>query len=482
MLLKFESKSACVLSEYEKSLYYYTKCGDLMVLGVAVVESSVSQHTLDVDVVRRGLNFMKKRHPLLRAHLEHEPPNEDVYLIINKLEESVDCELEWVNIETRDELNFKLEQFNSKMFHYDSKCLLWRCKVIRFLENNNEKYAVCLQIPLFITDGLNIIALLVELVNILNALAVDKVCDEMKIELDLVDNLNVMTEKSHLFTEKQKKGIESKRGDQHNDFVLDKKFKSNTDMGLKINLIKFDRDVTNKLMKMCKEKNTKPTGFMNAAVLYALNELYLENGLKFPSNISCGIPINLRTRYQPNLDFSHVRFQVCLSKINLDSRDFGRFRNVWKDSEYINREIEKSASMEDGSLFLTTHDLESIKEFNSAIRALLNSDVKSSGLPAAVAHGNTTDLIFSNTGKWVFDSKRQFVRPWHIVETYYGDSMSSTPSLLSALIFHLAFWNGELQFLLSSSRSSIAPCFTDRLVFLFERFVSNCIANYVNIN
>jgi hypothetical protein len=478
MILKFESKCFCVLSEYEKSLYYYTKCGDLMVLGVAIINNSSQRQTLDVDLVKRGLKFMKKRHPLLRAHLEHEPSNEDVYLIINKLDESAECELEWKTIESRDELNQELETFNCKMFHYEKKCLLWRCKVVEFKENDALKYAICLQIPLFITDGINITALLVELVNIINAILVDKVCDEMKTELELVDNLNIMTEKSKLFTEKQRKGVELKRNEQNNDFVLDKKFKSNAEKGLKINMMKFDRDVTNKLMKMCKEKNTKLTGLMNAAVLYALNDLYLENGLKFPQNISCGIPVNLRIRYQPNLEFSQVRFQVCLSSINLDSSDFGRFKNIWTDSDYVNKQIEKSACMDDGSLFLTTHDFESIKEFNSAIRAFLTSDARSSGVQTALAHGNTTDLIFSNTGKWVCDRMKQFVGPWQIAEIYYGDALSSTPCLLSALIFHLAFWNGELQLLLSSSKSSIAPQFTDRLLFLFERFIINCVSNF----
>ncbi len=133
---------------------------------------------------------MKKRHPLLRANISHDPVLKSVNLIIkNKYAEDLD--LEWCRIDSRVFLTKTLEEFNSKLFEYEKKCLLWRCKVIEFKENGINKFCLALVLPLYITDGINITTITIELVNIINSILNDRECEEMRINLDLIDNLHV---------------------------------------------------------------------------------------------------------------------------------------------------------------------------------------------------------------------------------------------------------------------------------------------------
>ena len=146
---------------------------------------------LDENLVRKAMLYMKKRHPLFRANVDHDPISKSVNLIIqNKYTDDVD--LEWCQINSRNFLTKKLEEFNSKLFEYEKDCLLWRCKVIEFKENDMVKYCLALVLPLYITDGINISTLIIEVVNIINSILNNKECEEMRIHLDLIDNLHVI--------------------------------------------------------------------------------------------------------------------------------------------------------------------------------------------------------------------------------------------------------------------------------------------------
>ena len=155
-----------------------------------VIVSSEEGSVLNESLVKKALLYMKKRHPLFRANLVHEKTTKLVNLNIES-KYSDEINLEWSLVDCRKSLIKELEIFSSRLFDYDSKCLLWRCKVIEFLENDCVKYAIVIILPLFITDGINITAITFELVNIINSISNNKECEEMKTQLDLVDNLHV---------------------------------------------------------------------------------------------------------------------------------------------------------------------------------------------------------------------------------------------------------------------------------------------------
>ena len=135
---------------------------------------------------------------------------------------------------------------------------------------------------------------------------------------------------------------------RNNSFKLASEFKILNENGFKINLFKIDKSLTEKLTILAKEKNIKLTSFINTAIFYALRNLYVENNIKFPTDLTCGLPANLRLRYKPNLDFSHIRYQVCLTRFNLTFPYFGEFKSIWDDSKYIDYLIEKSTSIDEG--------------------------------------------------------------------------------------------------------------------------------------
>ena len=469
LITNTENKTIVKLCPYEKSLYYYSRCGDCLVIGIAVIESE-KRTILTSLLVRHALNYLKNRHPLLRAYLEHDKESDEVYLVMRDdiISFSFDeiC-LEWSNVYTKEALTDELEKFNSKKFEYEKKSYLWRAKVVKFNEDDKDKYAVSFVLPLYLTDGLNISCILIELVNIINALLIDKECEEMKVRLELVDNLNVLTSEYKLFSDKQKWAINELRTIQNNNFILDDEFKCN-ELGLKINMLKLNKKLSEKLLAKAKEKNTKLTGMLNAAIVYALRDLYEENGLVFPSDLICGLPANLRIRYQPNLDFSHIRFQVCLAHFNLSRPNFGDFNDIWADARHVNELVEKCTSMEDGSLFLGTHDFESIDLFNRMFKECVDDEERAC---KTMNKTNHCDLILSNLGTYVSSRKKIFQGPFDIKEVYHGDSLQSSPNVISALIFHITFWNREIQILLSSNKSAMGTKYSERLINLLEQII-----------
>lgn len=277
-----------------------------------------------------------------------------------------------------------------------------------------------------------------------------------------------MSSKYNLFTDKQKKVFNELKEHQNNSFKLADKFKCFNEIGLKINLIRMDKFLSDRLIKLSKQNQVKVTGFINTAIIYALRELYQENNLAFPDEISCGMPANLRLRYQPNLDFSNIRFQVCLAHLNLSYPFFGEYKSIWKDSAYVDDLIAKSTSIDDGKLFLTTHDKMAIEHFNRLFEECID---RNRNVCEKMSETNHCDLILSNIGRYVNDRKKLVNGKFKISEIYYGDSLISNPNMLSALILHVSNWNGEIQMLLSSNLAAIGSVFVNRLIYLFKKIL-----------
>jgi hypothetical protein len=464
------------LSEYEKTMFYSLLYGDLNVFGVSVISSAEIEYNLSRETVEQALFYLKKRHPLLRAHIRHDIDSEDVHFVINELKNSPRVELEWSKVDSRDEMVLEIEKFSSKKFKYGPGILTWESKVIEInnQHNNSKPWAICILLPLFVTDGINISTLLVELVNIINSVGTGKECNEMKLDLNLIGSLNDETIKSGFFIEKHEKLLEELKKKRYNSFLLHDEFKKFNESGLKINLMRFDLQTTQLIVKKCKEKNLKMTGFLNSALIYALNSLYNENNLEFPKHFACDIPANFRLRLNPMLDFSHVRDLVFLAKVNFDTPNFGQFRDIWKDAEYINKFIDAGLCTEDGSIFLASHDIDFLMKLNKIWQ---NSLLNESNCDLSSIKGHYSDLVLSNTGRWVYDYKKRVDGPLSINEIYYGDSLTSNPNLSCAVIFHSSYWNKELQVCFSSNKSSIGSIFMDRFAALFEKIVIDSVQN-----
>ncbi len=255
---------------------------------------------------------------------------------------------------------------------------------------------------------------------------------------------------------------------QNNSFKLSEEFKCLNESGLKINLLRIDKLLSDRLIKLSKEKRVKVTGFINSAIIYALRELYQENNLIFPEDISCGMPANLRLRYQPNLDFSHIRFQVCLAHLNLSLPFFGEYKSIWKDSAYVNEMIDQNTCIDNGRLFLTTHDKKAVEHFNRLFEDCFDRHLN---VCKMMSETNHCDLILSNIGTYVYDRKKCVNGKFRISEIYYGDSLISNPNMISALILHVSNWNGEIQMLLSSNLAAIGSIFVNRLIYLFKKIL-----------
>jgi hypothetical protein len=236
--------------------------------------------------------------------------------ILNESESKLNdkIEFEWLNFDNSKSIIECMENFNSTLFNTNDEKLLWRSQLISYNDeknNNTKKYVLNLSIVLYICDGICISTLSLELINILNSLLTGCECDEIKTVLKLAPNLHEVVAEKGLFNKIQQETVEllDKKTDAVK-FVLNDKFKSNSETGLKINLIKLDKNLTKNLLNKCKTNNVRMTGCINTAIFYAIRKLYLMNNLEVPSEFSCEIPANMRLRYQPNNEFHDLRFFV----------------------------------------------------------------------------------------------------------------------------------------------------------------------------
>jgi len=196
-----------------------------------------------------------------------------------------------------------------------------------------------------------------------NALLTNTECDEMKTVLEPSPSLHYLTEKYNMVGSFAKALI--KISDFLNKFLnpvflLSDEFKKYNESGFKLNLNKLNADLTTKILQKAKQNKVKLTGFLSTAIFYALKDLYLENGLKLPKELICALPANLRMRYKPEMSFSDLRAQVCISATIMKKSRF-KFNNIWQDSKYVHHEIEKMTDLKIGTMFLFTHSSKHLK-------------------------------------------------------------------------------------------------------------------------
>jgi hypothetical protein len=455
-----------------ESLFYFSKCGDLNVLGVAIVESE-GNAILDKDTILKALYFMRKRHPLSRAKIEHNLESKEIHFLLRNLDQT-ELDLEWSKLDSRENLIHELESFHSKLFDFESSNLIWGAKCIEFVENSAKKYALCLNLPIFLTDGFNISAFLAEIVNVVNALLSNTECEEMTQDLDYVEDFMVLCESRNLFTDKQRNALDNASKLENNKFLLDEKLKGNEN-GLKINILRIEKSISEQIINQCKNRKEKLTGFFTAIFVYALKDLYSEQKISFPDKIKIGISVNLRIRYQPNLELNQMGNHSTYAYISLDSNKFDQF-NVWSDTKYINDKISEAINIDDASLFVETHNKQESQSYNEKFRnSFQNNSNNIEKVCSDMSEDKSCDLFISNAARYIIDHVKFTNSPFSIKELYFGDSLSSLPPITSSLAFHCSYFNDEQQIMLSSNKSSILSIHTDRLMNLFENIIQNCL-------
>ena len=127
------------LTDYEKIVLNINKLGDLIVMGILLIENEEtnSKVQLTESTVRNALNLLQKRHPFFHAYI-----NENSNLQINEQDYNL-IELEWFDqdqLPNRSEMLTQLESFNTKTFDFPQIKLVWNIQtriLLHTVQTNN---------------------------------------------------------------------------------------------------------------------------------------------------------------------------------------------------------------------------------------------------------------------------------------------------------------------------------------------------------
>ena len=185
---------------------------------------------------------------------------------------------------------------------------------------------------------------------------------------------------------------------------------------------------------------------------------------------------NLRFRVEPNIDFSHMRCFTTYVDANLPYPAFGKFDNIWSDTNLIDKVVAKAVDMQTGTIFKYSHNFDDIQEMNQ----LFSSGNDEKYLSNFIYSINDSDVCLSNTGKYVFNKKQPCPsEPFKIIETYFTDSTCNTRACcFASLFYHVSYWNGKLMFALCSCKAVIGSEFTERLVKIYKDNLVKSVENF----
>jgi hypothetical protein len=280
------------LIPYEKYIFNYTRLSDFLVLSTTILNLQGGV-VLEEAVVKSALKYMQLRHPMLRTHLRFDPNSTDIYFEVEEdLENMRPVDFEWKKISSsREDLIKHLAEFNATRFDYQNKCLLWKAQILEIEENGSKRYAMSIGVPDCFTDGINITTASVEIVSILNALLTGTECNEMRERLELTEDSNTVSQLYGFFGKREQENFEklaSNGGVKFHKFMLPEKFRDQNQSGTQLKFIRISKEVTQRVIQSCKLRHMKVNGFFNAVIVSALRDLFAQNGLEFPDNLSCG--------------------------------------------------------------------------------------------------------------------------------------------------------------------------------------------------
>ena len=153
-----------------------------------------------------------------------------------------------------------------------------------------------------------------------------------------------------------------------------------------------------------------------------------------------------------------------MAHLETSKSKFGKYLDFWSDVKYIHGLVEECTSFETGTIFSLSHNFDYLRAFDD----VFNQSADNKDACIRLNKKNKCDLLLSNIGTHVVNRKKVIDGPIKITETYFGDSLTSNPNILPALMFHVAFWNGEIMIQLSSNKSSIGSIYIEQLV---ENFI-----------
>lgn len=459
------------LTPFQKMLVNACLCGDYLVMGTAFVDSGAS---LTKDVVMKSLVYLQARHPFLRAYLEIYKNENKILLKIHNEDVKDRIQLDWLDLTnetvTRSRLNDISAEYNSVLFNIGNKELLWRVQVIEYKENSKTRYIINLILHIAITDGFNITTMSIEMVNIINALLTNQVCDEMKITLEPIENLHALCEKTKLFKEEHKETIKKINAQEKVKFILDELFASTKETGFKLDLFPLEKELTKKIIEVSKPKNVKLTGYFHTVGIYALKKLYDENGLTFPKRISIELPASLRIRYPEILEYYHCGCHTVMVTYPTDETKFGEYKDFWADALYVHNSIYENTDAKTGSLFSMTH-AEDLDEFNKVFSQTKNIQEACEILSKEVICCFAT----SNLGNYVDQRVKVYPGPVTIDELYCTDPLNSSPTIAPAIVIHLFYWKGRVMVELGGNKSCIGSKYLERFKELYLETIQNSL-------
>lgn len=218
-----ETKLRIEFNEYLKMLFNFTCCGDLTVIGMAILENkdkTLRDLDLTCEIVKKSIEYLLKRHALLRAHIEIDDDKSNVYFSIEDSDPKwsqvvVGQDLVYGQLNARSQVHARLESLVDRRLDYKVNCKLWRAGLFSFpgsqecsqCETASYQYALVFLLPLYMTDALNITSLTIELVNLINSLVLGIECEEMRVQLPLVDTELNLIRKQNLISQKQIENI-----------------------------------------------------------------------------------------------------------------------------------------------------------------------------------------------------------------------------------------------------------------------------------
>lgn len=444
-----------VLNSFEKMVVNATKCGDYLVMGTCFFDDKTTNSKLNQNFFLTALKILQKRHEILRAFLE--VSGSEMYFVPFENDVSEKINLSWLDLTnepvSREKLMSETASFNSILFPSGENNLLWRAQVIEY--KNNEKFSYILNfVFLAIADGMFSSLILVETVGILNRLIDGKKLDDKVIHIS--ENMNIMCEKRGLWKEHHMEMVKKMAQRDIAKFNLCPKLRTG-ETGFQVDMFYINCEKSNQIMSFSKKNKVRLTSYFYTACFYALKKLYDENSIDFPNRISCELPVCLRFRYQPEMEFSDCRLHTTMVSFSTEADKFGKFINFWEDSQYLHSLILENTSSETGTLFSLSHNDE-LEEYNRIF-------LKSENL-AQVLHSLSSqvisDLALSNLGPYVDKHVKEEEGKLEINEIYCTDPVNSDPCISCGLIIHLIYWKGKIMVDLGANKSLIGTKFFKR--------------------
>ena len=245
---------------------------------------------------------------------------------------------------------------------------MWRCLVVAYPDEfKRTQYCFSLAVHMAISDGLNVITLLIEIINIINSLETESKCDEMLVKLEPPENSISLCHKTKLFKEEEhKKRIDELANAPIPRFLFDDMFKSENETGFALDLLCLDQNSSERIVKMTKKYGLRVTSYFQAVTMYALRKLYTENNLELQASLPIYPILTLRVRFDPVYEFYNCRYYTAYFSMKIEE-SFDRLEQFWRISKNIHNQTYSHLEPNDGSMFAVTHNFDTHNKLNRYI-------------------------------------------------------------------------------------------------------------------